>query len=207
MYGQIYRWDNPRPWHPFFGFILLAFFFAAILVAILYILTLRRALLRCAPQNRAAQPDSAWLLLIPFFHLFWQFVLYPRISLSIEREFRQRNLPIEPNPAYTLGLTLAILNACSLIPILNFFTGIAAFVCFILYWNRISHYANQLEAAPVTIPGAAPGAQPSWSPQPTATIWSAPTVTSAPAARYCTNCGSTLTSSERFCANCGTPVA
>lgn len=195
----------------FFAFLFLA---VGIGIVVLYILTLRRALTQCAPQNRAASPDSAWLLLIPIFHIIWAFILYPQISESLEREFRQRGIPIEPQPARSLGLALAILQACCLIPIVNIFAGIANLVCFILYWIKISGYANQLAASPAVYYPQPP--QPQWAPQPASQVppqWPAqppvapasfqPGAAPLPQALHCTACGVALKPGDRFCANCG----
>jgi hypothetical protein len=191
MFGRMYSpfYGPMYGHHPFFGFFL-AFAAAAVVVAVLYILTLRRALLLCSPANRAASPDSAWLLLIPLFSILWQFLLYPRISVSLEREFRQRGLPVDREPARSLGLALAILHACSLIPIVNIFTGIAALVCFILYWNKIAGYSRQLEAHSFSTPVA---------PAP----WSAPLQVPG---GVCSHCRAPLQSGASFCPNCGNPV-
>jgi hypothetical protein len=177
--------------HPFFGFFLLIAA-VALVVGVFYISTLRRALQLCAPVNRAASPDSAWLLLIPLFNIVWQFVLYPRISVSLEREFRQRGLPIERDPARSLGFALAILHACSLIPLVKIFTGIASLVCWILYWSKISGYSRQLEANPASASPSAPIAQ--WSSQPQVQ------------GSVCSHCGRPLQSGASFCPNCGNPI-
>jgi hypothetical protein len=155
-------------------------------VGVLYILTLRRAISRCAPQNRATTPDAAWLLLIPFFNMIWQFILYPRISESLEREFHQRNLPIERQPLRTLGLAVAILHVCWIVPIVHIATGIAGIICWIFYWVKISDYSNQLVGyPPVAYPQIAQA-----NPQ--------------PPARFCTNCGTPMQINEAFCPTCGT---
>ena len=168
----------------FFLFLIVPIFIG---IGICYILTLQRALSRCAPQNRAASPESAWLLLIPLFNIVWQFILYPRISESLEREFRSRNLPIEHDPAKNLGLALAVLHVCSFIPVVHIATGIAGFICFILYWVKISGYSNQLANSFAYAP-----ATPQAAPQ-------------APSA-FCTKCGGSMQMNEPFCRTCGAPV-
>jgi hypothetical protein len=193
MFGRMYSpfYGPMYGHHPFLGFFF-ALAVVGIVVGVLYILTLRRALLLCAPHNRAASPDSAWLLLIPLFNIIWQFVLYPRISVSLEREFRQRGLPVEHDPARSLGLALAILHACSIIPLVNLFTGIAALVCFVLYWIKISGYSRQLEANSASAPASAASGQ--WSSQ------------SQVQGSLCSHCGTPLQSGTPFCAHCGAPV-
>ena len=210
------------PYPIFVLFFFFLFIAACIAITVRYLLTLRRALLLCAPRNRTAEPDTVWFLLIPFFNLVWPFILYPRISVSLEREFQQRGLPIEPNPAKSLGLTLAVLQACCIVPVLNLFTGIASLVCFIFYWNKISHCADRLaanSAAGVSVPGSSilsPGAPAPWNPpvttmDPSASWQSQTQSQSQPPlqlpGRFCTNCGSPLNSGERFCSHCGSPVS
>ena len=63
MYGSV------APILAAFGFFLVIFGAVSIGIAVLYILTLRKALSRCAPQNRTTSPDSTWFLLIPLFQL------------------------------------------------------------------------------------------------------------------------------------------
>jgi hypothetical protein len=178
----------PLHFLPFFFLIFLVF----IGIGIVYILTLQRAISRCAPQNRATSPESAWLLLIPFFNMIWAFILYPRISETLEREFRARNLPIEPQPARTLGLAVAVLHVCWFIPVVHIFTGIAGLACLILYWVKISDYSNQLAINPVLAYAGFPQ-QPQSAP---------PTYE----ARFCTKCGSPMRIDEPFCQRCGTRV-
>jgi hypothetical protein len=175
---------------------MLPFFFLAVLVffgvGVAYMLTLQRAISRCAPQNRATSPESAWLLLIPFFGMVWQFIFYPRLSETLEREFRARNLPIEPEPAKKLGLAVAVLHVCWFLPAVHVFTGIAGLICLILYWMKISDYSNQLGDDPVlAYAGFAPPA---------------PGVPAAPEPRFCTKCGSPMRIDEAFCQRCGTRV-
>ncbi len=172
----------------------LPFFFLLFLVIacfyIAYIFTLQRAIARCAPQNRATSPESAWLLLIPVFSIFWQFVLYPKIADTLEREFRARNLPIDAQPLRNLGLAVAILHVCWIIPFVHIFTGIAGFICLILYWSKISNYSDELLHTPVLayagFPQQPPVAPPAYE------------------ARFCTKCGNAMRSDEAFCQRCGT---
>ena len=50
----------------------------------------------------------------------------------------------EAEPAKGIGLAMCILTACSIIPLLGILTGIAAFVCWILYWVKIHDYSEKL---------------------------------------------------------------
>jgi hypothetical protein len=115
-----------------------------LVITIFYLLTLQRALQRCAPQNRAMEPGMVWLLLIPCFNLVWHFFVVLNIAKSLGAEFRQRNIAAEPEPGKSLGLALCILQCVSAIPYLGCLTGIGALVCFILYWVKIDGYSKQL---------------------------------------------------------------
>jgi len=135
----------------FIGIFLIVMFslFILLIPAIFFILTMQRALQRCAPENRTMTPASAWLLLIPLFNLVWDFILVSQMAASLEREFKQRNIPVEPFPGKNVGLAWCILTVCSIIPILGILTGIAALVCWILYWVKIAGFSATLASPPV----------------------------------------------------------
>jgi hypothetical protein len=123
---------------------LLIFLPVCLLPLIFYIITLQKALQRCALENQAMDPAQVWLLLIPVFNLAWQFVVVSNIAKSLEKEFRSRNLPIEPEPGKTVGLAFCILSVCSMIPFLGFLTAVAGLVCWIVYWIKIANFSSTL---------------------------------------------------------------
>ena len=61
-------------------------------ITILFLLTLSKALRRCAPENRTMEPGMVWLYLIPIFNLYWQFVTVNRVSESLKNEFYARGI-------------------------------------------------------------------------------------------------------------------
>jgi len=128
--------------------------------AIFYLLTMQKALNRCAPESRAMQPGMVWLMLIPLFNLVWHFFVVLNMAKSLEAEFGRRGLSIEPEPGKTLGLTMCILTCCGIIPFLGILCSLGAFICWIIYWVKIAGFSAQ-------IAGPAPGA-------PTAASYSAP---------------------------------
>ena len=115
---------------------------------IFYLLTLQKTLERCSPECRTTTPGSVWFMLIPFYNIVWQFLLVARISESLHNEFNKRNMNEEPEPGKSLGITFCILNVCGIIPIIGVLAGIGGFVCWIIYWVKISGYSNKL-AMPV----------------------------------------------------------
>lgn len=117
-----------------------------ILPMIFYLLTLQNTLHEVRFENRKMQPGQVWLTLIPLFGIIWQFVVVNNIADSLKSEFQQRNLKIgEDKPGHSIGLTFCILACCSIIPFLGILTSIAAFICWIIYWVKISNYKTELQ--------------------------------------------------------------
>ena len=117
-----------------------------LLPGIFYLLTLQRALQRCAPDARTLTPGLVWLLLVPVFALVWHFIVVKEVSKSLHNEFARRNTPnIEPEPGKGIGLAMCILLATTLIPLLGIFSGLAGIVCWIIYWVKISGYSWMLQ--------------------------------------------------------------
>lgn len=130
-------------------FIMFAIF---MIPTIFYILTLSKALKRCAPENQAMPPDNVWLLLIPLFSIVWQFIVVTNIAKSLAAEFRARDIHTdEVEPGKSIGLAYCILNCCAIIPLLGILAGIAGLICWILYWVKIDNYSSQISMPPPQI--------------------------------------------------------
>jgi hypothetical protein len=114
--------------------------------AIFFLITLQRALERCAPESRAMSPGTVWLWLIPLFSLVWQFPMVINIAKSLHNEFVRRNLPVsEPEPGKSLGLAMCILWIVGIVPVIGIVAGLAGMVCWILYWVKITEYSRMLK--------------------------------------------------------------
>ena len=141
-------------YHPFFpmmGFgVASTFFLVALILGILYLLTLQKAFERCAPENRAMPAGQVWLLLIPLFNLVWNFIVVSNLAKSLGAELRRRGIAAEAEPGKSIGLTMSILACCSLFPVLNLLAGPAGFVVWIIYWVKIAGYSKPLETPGTT---------------------------------------------------------
>jgi hypothetical protein len=73
----------------------------------LYLLTLHRTLLRCAPDNRAMAPAKVWLQLIPVFGLAWHFVNVRVVGESLENEYRSCGVLLH-RPYQSLGISMGV---------------------------------------------------------------------------------------------------
>jgi hypothetical protein len=119
--------------------------FAIILIPmIFYILTLQKALNRCAPENQAMQPGMVWLLLIPCFGIIWSFFVVINLAKSLGAEFQKRGLAEEPEPGKMLGLIMCGLMVAAMIPFIGGLFGLGGLVCWILYWIKIAGYSAKL---------------------------------------------------------------
>jgi hypothetical protein len=121
---------------------------------IFYLLTLQRAINRCAPECRFMPGGTVWLMLIVCCCLnqIWQFFVVINVSLSLGREFRRRGIPCVDKPGFAVGLTMAILQVVAsilfYIPYVGLFVGlpiyIASLVLWIIYWVKVANYSKQL---------------------------------------------------------------
>ena len=125
-------------------FILIFIVIAALVVGILYLLTLQNLLNRVKPENRTVSPGNVWLLLIPIFNWIYPFILYPKISESVAKEFQSRGLPADGDFGKGLGITMPILTLCGIIPVIGALAGLANLVIWIIFWAKMSKYKNQL---------------------------------------------------------------
>jgi hypothetical protein len=130
------------------GFLIgmLVVFVIMLVPAIFYLLTLQKALNRCAPENRAMAPGLVWLLLIPLVNIVWHFFVVINIAKSLGAEFSKRGLAEEPEPGKKIGLIMCILACCGIIPLLGVLCSIGALVCWILYWVKIAGFSAKLAA-------------------------------------------------------------
>jgi hypothetical protein len=123
------------------GLIVFAIF---LIPLIFYILTLQKALNNCAPANRAMQPGSVWLLLIPCFGIIWHFFVVINMAKSLGAEFQARGIAEEPEPGKMLGLIMCGLACASIIPIIGGLFGLGYLVCWIIYWVKIAGFSKKL---------------------------------------------------------------
>lgn len=125
---------------------------AGIVIEVFFILTLRKALLRCSIENRSMSPNLVWLLLVPIFHFIWNFFVVINLANSLHSEFRKRGISTEPFPGKSIGLAYSILSTMQIIPLIGLFIAIPALICFIVYWIKISEYSNKLSIEQTALP-------------------------------------------------------
>lgn len=120
-------------------------------IAIFYLLTLQNTLKEVSPENRLIPDGYVWLMLIPFFNMFYAFYLYPKICDSIKNECEARNISEKGDYGKTLGLVMAALGVISVIPGIPEILSLANLALFIVFWVKIHGYKTKLMNAPKSI--------------------------------------------------------
>jgi hypothetical protein len=113
-------------------------FVAFLIPYVFYLLTLQRALSRCAPSARTMSPAQVWLALVPVVNVIWPFFYVPAIAKSLRNEFARRGMRTESDAGRTLGFAMAILQVLSIVPFIGFITSLPALVVWILYWVKVA---------------------------------------------------------------------
>jgi hypothetical protein len=167
-----------------------AYFALFWVVGVFFLLNLRDLLEGVSPQNRAMSPGKVWLNFIPIFNIVWIFITVIRVRDSLWAEFQSRGWAPRGDFGYSLGIAAAILS------IVNWgLFGLAALVCWIVYWVRMSEIKNLLRQAPA---GWLPAQQ--WTSSPTAPAASGATTGTCP------YCGAMSGPGARFCRSCGRSI-
>ena len=125
-----------------FQFLFLALF---LLPAIYFLITLQNALKAISPENRKMPPANVWLMCIPVFNFYWQFIVVEKIAKSIAAEYNKLQLPLKENkPGYNLGLAWNICYLLFLIPFIKTFVAFFLLIFWILYWVKINQYRKMM---------------------------------------------------------------
>jgi hypothetical protein len=113
-------------------------FAVALLIKVMFLLSLSKALSLCKPRNRTMEPGLVWLNLIPIFELVWGFVTIVRVGDSLRNEFDDRRLRDDGDYGKQLGIIAMVLLI---------FCGIIGVICGIIYWVKIAGYNSTLSSS------------------------------------------------------------
>lgn len=109
----------------------------------LYANSIQRLLAKVSEPNRFLKPHQAWLLMIPFFNVYWNFVVVRSVSNSLNNEFFDRKIPEEENPGLKTGLFLSLVFLVAHIPLtpgIILLAMLLFLVYFIMYWVKIVNF-------------------------------------------------------------------
>ncbi len=117
-------------------------------VLIFIMLTLQKHYEAIASEYREFNPPGkVWMLLIPFFNLYWMFVVYPGLGRSYRKALEAKGITDAGDAGEKIGLWLAITSVASIIPLVNFVTGIASLIFLIMFLVRMADQKKRLLSA------------------------------------------------------------
>ncbi len=128
-------------------FIIGAFLFQVLLWG-LFANTVRKTLLYINEENRCMLPNQSWLLALPFFNIYWNFVVVKRLTDSLNNEFHDRKIAVEENPTQKEGYIYAGSYLTGNFPLptfIKYIVSIVTLVGFIMYWVKVNQYRKILK--------------------------------------------------------------
>ena len=128
-----------------------------LLPAILFVIAIQKTMRAISPHNRKFEPRLAWLIIIPLVGNVWVFMMASRLSQSIELELKERNVPVKKNPVLFIGMSFAIVQVLAFVPVVNYFTRSAWFICFFIYWYQVAVYKRKLTDTTPILPDISNG--------------------------------------------------
>jgi len=115
-------------------------------------------------EHQKMAPGLVFLLLIPFFNIIWNFIVFLRIPESFQSYFTAQGRTDVGDCGRQIGLWYAICGVAAIVPCVNYVAGPAALVLFIIFLVKIWGLKGQIAAGAVPPPGA--GAPPPAAPPP-----------------------------------------
>lgn len=123
--------------------------FVFLVVWVLYARTVHGLLTKIKEENRFVAPQQAWVLVIPFLNVYWNFFIARRISDSLNNEFFDRKIAEEEMPGLGAGLSFAwmffLAHLLFLPPFMLMTFSLLSIIYFIRYWVKIYHFKLLLE--------------------------------------------------------------
>lgn len=116
-----------------------------LLIAVLFCLSLYSAMKK-VPENKRVFPAwFCWMMLVPLANIVFEWIMIP---FGLPKTFKA-HLPknaaaqAKAGTLFGVGLAMMILAMCSIIPYLNFLTGPAAIILFIIYWVKVVSFKKR----------------------------------------------------------------
>ena len=102
------------------------------------------ALKKIPPEHRLIEPEQVWLLLIPCFGLFWNFMVFRKIPQSFRSYFSSQGRTDLGDCGEQLGLWYAITVTLGLVPCVNYIAPFASLVLLIIFLIKIHSLKDQI---------------------------------------------------------------
>lgn len=111
--------------------------------------TIRTTLVLIKEENRFMRPAQAFLMAIPLFNIYWNFMVVKHLRDSLNNEFFDRKVAIEENPTHKEGNIFAWSYLVRNLPIPGIILVAALLtniVGLVLYWVKVVEYKKLLIA-------------------------------------------------------------
>lgn len=132
-----------------YGFILVIGLLVAVAISALLAWLLKQNFDALPEEHRKLKPTSrVWLLVIPFFNLYWNFVVYLALSDSYKNYFQAHGVTDVGDCAREIGKWYCIAAVCSLVPCVQYVSGPAALVLLIIYLVKVFELKKRVASPP-----------------------------------------------------------
>lgn len=111
--------------------------------------TIRTTLVLIKEENRFMRPAQAFLMAIPLFNIYWNFMVVKHLRDSLNNEFFDRKVAIEENPTHKEGNIFAwsyLVRNLPLPGIILVAALLTNIVGLVLYWVKVVEYKKLLIA-------------------------------------------------------------
>lgn len=137
---------NPAALLAIYGVVLLVAVGIWLIVTIVICALVSKCYAAIPEKHRKMSPGQVWLLLIPCFHLVWNFFVFPGLSKSYKAYFDEKGDTSVGNCYEQVGLWYAIVAICCIVPCLNYIAGPAALVLLIVYLIKAFELKGKIKA-------------------------------------------------------------
>ncbi|GAA4521003.1 MULTISPECIES: hypothetical protein [Sphingobacterium] len=131
---------------PYAPYIFLAFVIRLVLL-ILFCMMADSTLQLIKEENRCLARGQVWFLLLPFFNIYWNFVVVRRLTDSLNNEFYDRKQAVEENPTQKMGFFFAgtfLVYNFPLPMFIGFVLFILNMVALFLYFLKVKEHRELL---------------------------------------------------------------
>jgi len=139
------------------GFIAAYFVFFASIIAVsvtfhvVVIILIAGPLKKIPPEHRIIEPGQVWLLLVPCFAMFWNFMVFQKIPQSFQRHFSSQGRTDLGDCGEQLGLWYAITVAMTGVPCVQYIAAPASLILLIIFLVKIHTLKGQISSTSIQV--------------------------------------------------------
>lgn len=132
---------------------LLSLFLAAVAIAVTVAICFAIYLCysRIPPEFRQMEPVKVFLLVIPCFNFYWNFVVFPGLARSYQNYFRSVGRTEFGDCGEKIGFWYAIAAVCCLIPLVNMIAWLAALGLLIVFLAKAFQLRSEIPEWPQAV--------------------------------------------------------